>query len=185
MRFHGRRARISVLISLALLVLLLIPVVDQFVFRYGWAAAALEDIEGRHARLLGLRDAAEPIEQALATSSELLARHAYPVDTGADRVGADLQQRVRQIAEAAGVGVVGSQILPVTPGAGFEVIPLNMTADADIGALREFLASLGREQPSIQLDSLNLSAPRQRRSAASTDANVRAQIRISVIHLLP
>ena len=109
MRFPGRRARISVLISALLLLGLLVPVVDQFFFRYEWANTTLEDVDRRYARLLGLRDAGPEIAKALGQARAELVRHAYPLDLGPDRVGADLQKRVRQIAERA----VGPAPLPL------------------------------------------------------------------------
>lgn len=184
-RFPGRRARLSVLLTLALFVLAMIPLVDQLVFRYVWANSALEEVGARHARLLGLRDAATQINHALDASSAMLELHAYPADSGADRVGADLQQRVRRLAESASVAISGSQILPPRPVGNFQAVPLNIMADGDIGAVRDFLASVGAESPSIQVDSLNISVPRQRGRNVVSDGKVRAQIQLSAIHLLP
>lgn len=183
MKFPGKRARASVLIGILALIGLLVPVFDQFLFRYGWASAALGDIETRYARMLGLQQAASAIDKALAESRAQLARHAYPAGNGADRVGADLQQRVRKLGEVAGLSVVGSQIMPARPGEGFEVIPLGATIDADMGSLRDFLVALIAEQPSIQVDTLAITVPRQRGRA--DDGKIRVQIQLSAIHLLP
>lgn len=182
MKFPGKRARTSVLIGILALIAVLVPVVDQFVFRYSWARDALDDIETRHARLLGLQQAGGKIEKALAESRAQLARHAYPAGNGADRVGADLQQRVRKLAEVAGLNVVGSQIMPARQAEGFEVISLGATLDAEMSGLRDFLVALAAEQPSIQVDTLSITLPRQRGRA--DDGKVRVQIQLSAIHLL-
>ena len=181
MKLLSRRARVSLLLSLVLVCVLLVPVVDQFLFRYEWASSTLEDLERRHARLLGLRDAGPAIASALGQATADLARYAYPAAQGADRIGADLQQRVRQIAERAGVSVVGSQILSVRPGEGMEVVPLGLTLETDMTGLRDFLGGLAAEQPSIQLESLVVTMQRQR--GAQSEGRVRVQIQLNAVHL--
>ncbi len=181
MKFPGRRARFSVLLTLVLVLVLLVPVAEQFLFRYEWAQTTLEDLERRHARLLGLRDAGPGIAQALAQAKVELERYAYPADMGADRIGADLQQRVRQVAERAGVAVVGSQILSARPAEGFEVVPLGLTLEADMAGLSDFLSGILAEQPSIQLESLAVTIQRQR--SAREDGRVRVQLQLNAVHL--
>lgn len=183
MRLADKRARISVGVCAAILVVLAVPVVDQFLFRYGWAEQTLQDIEARYARLLGLREAAPRIQQTLAQTVEVLDRYAYPVDTGADRIGADLQQRVRRIAESTNVAVAGSQILPPRAAGGMEVIVMAATLDANVGSLRDFLLALSADKPSIQVETLNVTAPRQRGTTAA--GKLRVQMNLSALHLLP
>ncbi|MCK0511884.1 type II secretion system protein GspM [Aromatoleum buckelii] len=178
-----QRAYLSVGFLVVLVMLFAVPVVDQFLFRYSWATQTLAEIESRHARLLGLRDAAPRIKAALAESLTVLERHAYPAEIGSGRVGADLQQRVRRIAEAAGVTVVGSQILPPRETAGVELVPLSATLDADTNGLADFLLALPVERPSIQVDNIEVTSSRQRTSAA--EGRIRIQINVSSIRLLP
>lgn len=184
MKFPGRRARVSAVITLGILVLLAVPVVDQFVFRHSWADSTLQEIESRHARLLGLRESAPRLKSTLAEMGGVLERYAYPEGTGVDRIGADLQQRFRRVAEANGLVVAGSQILPPKAAKGMELVSMSATLDAGIGGLRDFLLALGLEKPSIQVDSLNITANRQRGSGAE-EKNLRVQINVSAIHLLP
>ena len=183
MSFPGRRARISVLISALLLLGLLVPVVDQFFFRYDWANTTLEDVDRRYARLLGLRDAGPEIAKALGQARAELVRHAYPLDLGPDRVGADLQQRVRQIAERAGAEVVGSQILPIRSAEFLEVVPLGLTLEADMASLRDFLAGLAGEQPAIQVESSAVTSQRQR--GGRGEGKVRVQLQLNAVRLVP
>lgn len=183
MKLADKRARISVGVCIVLLGLAALPVVDQFLFRYGWAAQTLQDIEARYARLLGLREAAPRLRQTLAQTVEVLDRYAYPVETGADRIGADLQQRVRRIAEATSVAVAGSQILPPRTVGGVEVIVMAATLDAEVGSLRDFLLALSADKPSIQVESLNVTAARQR--GATAGGKLRVQMNLSALHLLP
>lgn len=181
--FPGKRARISVALSAVLLVLVLIPVVDELAFRYAWARTALEDVEVRYARLLGLLDAEQQIDETLALTGDAINHFAYAADDSVARVGADLQQRVRRVAEIDGLSVVGSQIMPARAGAGFEVVPLGLTLDANVGALRDFLLGLALEQPTIQIDSMIITVPRQR--GVATDGRIRVQLQANAIHLLP
>lgn len=183
MTFPGRRARISVALSALLLVLLAIPVLDQYLFRYDWARTTLADIERRHARLLGFKAAEAPIMAALAKASESLTDFAYPAGEGADRVGADLQQRVRALAQQAGVSVVGSQILPARQAEALEVVRLALTLEAEMESLRDFLAALGAERPGIQLESMVLTAPRQRGARSGGTAKTRAQLQLNAMRL--
>ncbi len=120
-----------------------------------WADEVLQTVEPRYARLLGLRVSAESIGQSLARASAILARHTYPASAVADRVGTDLQQRLRNAAEAAGVGVSGSQIVPGKADQDMEDIGVSMTLDADVAQLQAMLERLEDQSPLIYLDSIS------------------------------
>lgn len=180
----SRRARNSLAITAFIALVALIPVVDQFMFRYDWAAQARDELAFRHARLLGLREAAPQIEAALTRAQRYLQRHAYPADYPLDRVGAELQQRVRSLAEASGLTVGGSQILPPQPADGYEIVPINVTLSASPAALRELLVAFAAQSPSIQVDGYTITPARTRRGAADT-GEVRVQLKLSAIHLKP
>lgn len=181
MKFPGKRARISVALTLLLALFAAVPVLEHYLFRYEWARSTQEDLENRHARLLGLNAAAEPIATALRQARETLARFAYPASAGTDRVGADLQQRVRLLAQESGVAVAGSQILPAREAEGLEVIRLALTLEAEPGPLRDLLTAIDSEQPSIQIESMALTMPRQR--AGRTGNRVRVQLQLNTMRL--
>lgn len=182
MSIPGKRARLSVGVTLLVLLVLLVPVVDQLAFRYAWARAAIAELESRHARMRGLLDAAPSLSKAVADALAALARYAYGAEIGIDRIGAELQQRVRHLAEEAGAAVVGSQILPPRAGDGLELVPLAVTLDADAGSLRSLLIALEAGTPSIQVDQLTITTLRQR--SAAGDA-FRVQLVLSAIRLQP
>ena len=180
----SRRARVALSVTALGALVLMLPVVDQVLFRYNWAAQARDELEFRYARLLGLRESASRIESALARAQGYLQRHAYPVDYPLDRVGADLQQRVRGLAAASGLSVSGSQILPTQPSDGFEVVPLTVTLNASPAALRDLIVAFAAQSPSIQVDGYTVTAVRSRRGAPDP-GEARVQLRLSAIHLKP
>lgn len=180
----SRRARQSLALTLLALVVLALPVLDQILFRYNWAAEAMEELEFRYARLLGLREAAPRIDAALTRAQGYLQRHAYPADYPIDRVGAELQQRVRGLAGDAGIAVSGSQILPVISSEAYEIVPLTVTLNASPAALRDLLVVLAAQSPSIQVDGYAINNLRARRGAPES-SDARVQLRLSAIHLKP
>jgi len=140
------------------------------------------DLQGRYARLAGMREMAPQIERSLADVSERLSGHVHTAAMGADRVGTDLQQRARRVAEEAGMTVTGSQILPVRPVAGFAQVPVTLTVEGSLEALRAMLLGLGMERPSIVVDSVVIEAQAGDAAAA---AQLTAQMNISVLQLQP
>jgi general secretion pathway protein M len=150
------------------------------------AEAPLAAIEPRYARLAGLKEVAPQIERGVAEIGETLARHAYPATGGTDRIGTDFQQRVRRVAESAGMGVTGSQILPVRAATGFSQIPVAVTVEGSLEGLRTMLLGLREETPSIQVDSIVIQTRARRRArVAPVDQHLTAQMNLSVLQLQP
>ena len=183
MSFPGRRARTSVALTAIVLILLLIPIVDQYLFRYEWVRTTLADIERRHARLLGFKAAEAPMAAGLAKVRAGLVEFAYPASEGSDRVGADLQQRVRALAQQSEVAVIGSQNLPARQTEGLEVVRLALTLEAEMGPLRDFLAALGSERPGVQVETMALSMPRQRGGRQPGSNKTRIQLQLNAMRL--
>lgn len=182
MMFPGARARAAVAVSGVLVVLGLAVIADQMQYRYEWARDAIDQVERRYARLLGIRDAAPALEAKLVEARGILARYAHADESSADRVGAELQQRVRALAAQANVAVVGSQILPVRPSDGFEFVPMTLTLESDVVSLRDFLVAAAAEEPILRIDQLIITKVRQRRDPTAGD-RLRVQVNLGVIRL--
>lgn len=184
-RFSGRNGRLVVGFSLAVAVLLLGLFALQLHQRMNWAQETLASIEPRYARLLGLGMVGVHVLTGVDEINTDLARYAYSADVDAQRIGTDLQQRVRALAEEAGVSVVGSQILPARVHRGFAQIPLKVTVNGNLEGIRELLLGFEREAPVILVDDLQINAAprRSRRGAPPAPERLVGQIDLSVLHL--
>lgn len=184
-RFPGRNGRLVVGFSLLLFAVVLAVFASLLHQRMSWAQETLASIEPRYARLLGLGAVGVQILVGVDETSADLARYAYPATVDRQRIGADLQQRVRALAEEAGASVVGSQILPARTQGGFDQIPLKITVNGALEGIRELLLSFERETPVILVDHLQLNAAprRARRGEAPAPVRLVGQIDLSVLHL--
>ncbi|MBN9429529.1 MAG: hypothetical protein J0H09_23795 [Burkholderiales bacterium] len=191
--FPGRRARMAVLLTLAIIGVGVALVLNELNFRYHWANDTLAELAPRYARLEGLKQVGSEVDTNLQTVTEYLARRTYPPDMPVDRAGTDFQQRMRTLAEAAGMNVSGSQILPPKVGSGFQTIPISATFDGTIESLRQLLVTLPGEVPAVQVDSLVIQPARRvvTRPSAATAGQAQAeqrltvQLNLSVVQLLP
>lgn len=186
-RFDGRQGRAVVALSVIAVGLLLSLTASTLHQRMSWAHETLATIEPRYARLLGLGvvgpDVLDNVEQI---NAELL-RYAYPATADAQRVGTDLQQRIRTLAESVGVSVVGSQILPVRTHQGFTQIPVKVTVNGNLEGVRGLLLGFSDETPLILVDNLQINAApqRARRGQPANEDRLVAQVDLSVLHLQP
>lgn len=156
MNLLQRRALVAVLVTLGTL-LALIVVAGQYVVRkHQWGTQVLEQIEPRYARLLGLRDTASQLEDALKQSRATLARLGHPADRDAAQVGNDLQQVARRALQTAGLTVTSSQVLAPKGEAGFERIQVSVQAEGALSGVQLALAALQAETPRIGFDSVLL-----------------------------
>lgn len=182
MNLIAHRARLSVGSTLACVLLLAGLVLACIVDETMRADDTLENIAPRHARLAGLRESADVIGQSAAVADTALAHYAHPATAGTDRIGTDLQQRLRAAAEAAGVGVVGSQIVSGKADNGLEDIPVSMTLEADLGQLQQMLQAVGELTPAVYVDSINIQRARGRNADPQ---RLTTQVRFSVLRRLP
>jgi general secretion pathway protein M len=113
-----------------------------------------------------------------------LTRVAYSADTEIGRVGTELQQRIRRIADEHDIRVAGTQILPLRDENGFVVVTVNGTIESEVDALGAFLFALADEQPPIIVEKLLVQTPRQQRRG-EVNTRVHVQATMSVIRLLP
>lgn len=177
--FPGRRARLSFVMLMFVLVGLAVFLALDLRSRHQWADETLEQIQPRYARLAGLIQSEAKIRSALENTLQSFSAYVYPVETPADRVGTDLQQRARGVAEAAGLSVLNSRILPVRATDGLEIVALVITVQGDAAQLRTMLVALPDEQPTIQIEGANIQAARGRAAQSA----LTAQLTLSVIRL--
>lgn len=186
MTLPGGEARFVVAASAALLFAGMALAAYLLVAAYADAQRPLAAIEARYARLTGLKAVRPQLDAGVAEIEKSLARHTYPATTGTDRIGTDLQQRVRRVAESSGVSVTGSQILPVRAAAGFSQIPVAVTVEGGLEGLRNMLLALREETPSVQVDSIILqSRARRRARGAPEEQLLTAQMNLSVLQVQP
>lgn len=176
-------ALFSVGVTVLVLVLIFGAAASFIASRAEWARSTLDSIEPRHARLLGLRDSADRLTAAAQQSGARVRALAQPADLPTDRVGAELQQRVRADAAAAGFAVVGSQILPVNEHPGFEAVPVTVIVEGALEHLADFLDRLDGRTPAIKVQSVSVTPMRGRNVAA--DRYLRVEITLAVARLTP
>jgi general secretion pathway protein M len=167
--------------GLALLLGVLI-VASVLVPRAQWAAGTLASIEPRHARLLGLREAEAQITEADQALTERLRALAYSAATPPDRVGAELQQRLRADAAEAGFGVVGSQIQPTREFDGFEAVAVSAILEGSIEHLAALSERVDELRPAARVLALNVTPLRGR--GVTPTRNIRVELTLAVARLV-
>ncbi|WP_278534826.1 type II secretion system protein GspM [Delftia acidovorans] len=125
--------------------------------RHQAAQEALDTINPRYARLLGMRDQEDEIRQALAQVAEIKAKHIYPGELDATQTGNGLQQKLRSMLDGAGLSVVSSQVKPVAEDGAYERISVAMTAEGEWPAIQLALVALKDISPTVWLDDLEIS----------------------------
>jgi len=151
-----RRAQVSVAVTLAAVLFILLLAGQYFVLKHLWAQGTLAQIEPRFARVLGLRDAGAQLDQSLKDARAALARLGHPATRDAAQVGNDLQQVARRGLEAAGLAVTSSQVLATRSEAGFDRVSAAVQAEGPLSALQVALAALQAEVPAIAVEGLVL-----------------------------
>jgi general secretion pathway protein M len=164
----------------SLLVLALLA--GQYVVRkHLWGLDRLEQIEPRHARLLGLRESGPRLEEGLKQARAALPRLGYPADRDAAQVGNDLQQLARRALQTAGLSVTSSQVLPPRAEAGYERISVTLQADGPLTGVQVALAALQSESPRLGFDSVVLQSVR--RNADDGSPVVSCRVTVFVLRL--
>lgn len=170
--FPGRRARIAVGFLLCAILLGLVLLGSELQSRHAWANDALGELEPRHARLAGLQHVGPRIDAAVEGSREQLARFVFPAATPSERIGTELQQRIRQLAVTAGLAVVNSRILPARAQDSLEFVGVVVTVQGDAAGLRSLLLVLPEEHPALLLDAATLQGARGREQAGRLTAQL-------------
>lgn len=147
------------LVLLGTLAALALPVVLAGMYvaeRHAGAQSALEQLEPRHARLLGVLAQQGEIERAREQAQALRARWLYPASQDATQTGNQAQQRMRELLTAAGLQVRSSQVLPAKEDHGLDRIGLTLTVEGNLLALQSALAVLAAQTPVVVLSDLDI-----------------------------
>ncbi|MDR1854833.1 MAG: type II secretion system protein M [Azoarcus sp.] len=157
----GLTVGLSILVALAPFLFVAALLAQQ------WFAVrdALVGGEPRLARLLGLREAADDVRRAREAAESALAAAAYAGETPADRLGTELQQRLRVLGDAAGVSISGSQVIDGKEENGFQQIVVAMSFEATHEQLQQLLQALVAQTPAVFVDNLVITSQRFRADA--------------------
>lgn len=169
-----------------LVLLLLLPVAAAGFFlwdKHRWAGRHLAELEPRYARLLGLEASRPELVQAQRTAEAHIARLAWPSTQEPSQVGAEAQQRVRNVATVSGLSVVSSQVMPVKVEGSFDRIPLQVKLEGEAGALQAVLAVLATERPLIHIEGMTVQTIGAVR--AETPARLGIQFNLFVLRKRP
>lgn len=180
-RFPGVRARRAVGACLVVFGGLLLLYGVELAWRYQWASDRLAEIEPRYARLAGLVAAEPQLAEQTAAARKALGALAYPPEQTAEKIGADLQQRIRASAEAAGLRVLSTQILPPRRQGEVEFVLLNTSLQGDGDQFRDFLVGLRGVVPAIHIETIVMHRERAREAVSPK----LYQLGFSAIRLLP
>jgi hypothetical protein len=124
----------------------------------------LSDAEPRIARLQGLVQSEQAIAEALDAARARVADYTYPESVEPTRAAADLQNRVRDALQGAGVRITDSQQLPGRRVDGLEEISLNIGFLAELPQLERSLSGLMQLTPYVRIERLRLQPARADRS---------------------
>lgn len=183
MNLLERRALVSVVLTLGVLLLLAVVAARAVVERHLWARDILAQLEPRHARYLGLRDTGGQLEEALKQTRTALSRLGHPSERDAAQVGNELQQVARRGLQAAGMTVSSSQVLDPRSESGFDRIVVSLQAEGPLSGAQLALAALQGETPRIVFESVVLLATGRVANDGSPIVNCR--LTLSVLRIQP
>lgn len=181
MKMLRSRAQMAVALTLGALLLVVLLVGQFIVSKHLWAADQLVEIEPRHARLLGLRDAGGQLEASLNEARAALSRLGYPAARDAAQVGNDLQQLARRALQTAGMTVASSQVLAPRSESGVDRVSVSVQAEGALSGVQVALAALQAETPAILVDGLILQPTG--RSAEDGTPIVSCRVTVAVLRL--
>ncbi|MGQ8876885.1 type II secretion system protein GspM [Delftia sp. NA_296.1] len=131
--------------------------------KHVWAQEQVETLEPRYARLAGIQEQAQEIQEALEQIETVKALHIYPAEQDSTQTGNAVQQRLRALLDKAGLSVVSSQVRPSSESEDqsqslgpYERIAVSMTAEGGWPAIQLALLSLRDVSPTVWLDDLQL-----------------------------
>ncbi|HRN75291.1 type II secretion system protein GspM [Ottowia sp.] len=149
----------------ALLGLLLLAGGAYVYDKHRQARERLEQLEPRHARLLGLLQSQEQLAAAARRQAALVGAYTHGPEQDASQVGNGALQQLRNLLTQAGCQVLSSQVLPARDDLPeFDRIPITLSIEADPQALHNALAAIESSQPAMLVTSLNLQVNTLRRA---------------------
>ena len=145
----------------ALLLVLALWAAWIVVTKYQQAAARLDDIQPRHARLAGLLQGSDRFTEADGAIKANLAEFVYPAEEDAGQTGNAALQRVRDLATTRGLRVSSSQAAAPRDDKGFDRIGLSLRVEGEWPQLVALLRDLPRQRPVIHTGTLQLGVQQQ------------------------
>lgn len=112
-------------------------------------------IEPRVARLQGLLDHADELQEQSALAEERLRDLVFSSDEDASSLAATLQADVRQIFAESGLSVSNSQVMPLREGDDFDRVAVKLTVKGPLAALDAALIGLTSYTPRIVVESMD------------------------------
>lgn len=122
--------------------------------KHQWATDKLAELEPRYARMLGLIDSKDKLQQVEASTRALLAQHAYPATQDAVQAGNDAQQRIRTLFADSKLDVGSIQVLPPKEMQQFDRIGISLRIEGDIVGLQNALALLETQRPTVWVETV-------------------------------
>lgn len=123
---------------------------------HGRTRAAVEQLQARHARLLGIVAQRGEIDAALNATQATRRAHVYPADGDPVQTGNLVQQRLRDLLTQAGLQVRSSQVLAAMEEHGVDRIGLSLGLDGDLASLQRALRLLKDQAPVVLVDELDV-----------------------------
>jgi general secretion pathway protein M len=143
----------AILTVLAGMLLLPLVLVGLWVHaKHEWGQEQLATLEPRYARLLGMQQQEEEIQQALERVAQAKANHIYPGENDATQTGNAIQQRLRTAMDRAGLSIVSSQVRPNPEEGPYERIDVIMSTEGEWPAIQMALISLREITPTVWLE---------------------------------
>jgi len=143
-------AILAVLVGMLLLPLILVGLWVHA--KHQWGQEQLATLEPRYARLLGMQQQEEEIQQALKRVAQAKANHIYPGENDTTQTGNAIQQRLRTAMDRAGLSIVSSQVRPNPEEGPYERIDVIMSTEGEWPAIQMALISLRDITPTIWLE---------------------------------
>lgn len=143
-------AILAVLVGMLLLPLILVGLWVHA--KHQWGQEQLATLEPRYARLLGMQQQEEEIQQALKRVAQAKANHIYPGENDTTQTGNAIQQRLRTAMDRAGLSIVSSQVRPNPEEGPYERIDVIMSTEGELPAIQMALISLRDITPTIWLE---------------------------------
>lgn len=167
MKLTVDRSTIVVGASMGLLAIAVLSVLAYFWIMRQSFASEIDTVQPRTARLLGMLQNEQRLEEAGAAAERVLADIAHPAKGDRATRAAAMQREVRELMTEAGLSVIGSQILDPRSGDGYDQLRLDITAEGNIDALDEALLQLEQIRPVVFVEALKVKPVRKRRSRAA------------------
>jgi len=143
----------AILAVLAGMLLLPLVLVGLWVHaKHQWGQEQLATLEPRYARLLGMQQQEEEIQQALERVAQAKANHIYPGENDTTQTGNAIQQRLRTAMDRAGLSIVSSQVRPNPEEGPYERIDVIMSTEGEWPAIQMALISLREITPTVWLE---------------------------------